>query len=247
MRYIRDLGGIVNKDNKHIKNNYLFKSSEIVKLSKKQKDYIDSLNLKEIIDIRHDGEIKHRPDYLPSNVKYFPISILEDNISAAANGTDNRERLKMLKEMHTIEETYADFFSDEYSLKQIKRIIQDIVKRKDYPVLYHCVTGKDRTGIITLILLYLLDVEKETIMKVYMEPKNYFLDKAIGLSLIAFIASGSKKTAKKAYDFYVVKQDNIETAIATINKNFGSMDNFIHDYLKLTDKDINNFKDTILE
>lgn len=247
MRYIQDLGGIKTQDGKTIKYAYLIKSSEIVKLSNKQKEYIDSLNLKEIIDIRHQDEIDKHPDYLPSGVKYSPISILEDNISAAANGTDNKERLKMLVEMETIEETYATFFTDNYSLKQIKKIVRDIVLRDDYPVLYHCVTGKDRTGIITLILLHMLNVDYDTITKIYLQPKRYYMNKALSLGLIALIASKSIKMGKKAYDFYVVKKENIETAINTINKNFGSMDNFIHNCLELSKSDIQKFKDTILE
>lgn len=246
MRYIKDIGGLTNNDGKTIRNNLIFRSSELANPSKQQLSFIYSKNIKTIIDMRHNGEIEKHKDYIPKGTTYFPISILEDNISAAANGTDNFERLKMLKDMPSIEETYKDFFNDEYCLKQIKTIIRKIVLENNYPILIHCVTGKDRTGIIIMLIMKLLDFSDEAIIKEYLTPKYYFLDKACLLSTLAFIFSFDFKLAKKAFYFYVVKKENIQISMDTIINKFGSFDNFFYNYIGLTKKDITDFKNAIL-
>jgi protein-tyrosine phosphatase len=50
-------------------------------------------------------------------------------------------------------------------LNQIMRLFEEDLQ---YPVLVHCLSGKDRTGIVIAAILYILGVEKELIIEEYL-------------------------------------------------------------------------------
>jgi protein-tyrosine phosphatase len=56
----------------------------------------------------------------------------------------------------------------EYSASEIKDILNVLSDRSNYPVLVHCTQGKDRTGLIVLIVLMLCGVDHDAISHDYM-------------------------------------------------------------------------------
>ena len=59
--------------------------------------------------------------------------------------------------------------------KQMDKIIQTILDAKSN-VLYFCGAGKDRTGVVSAILLKKLDFDDQTIIDDYMKTKENLLD-----------------------------------------------------------------------
>ncbi len=241
-----DLKGLKTSEGREIRENVLYRSSKINDLRAEDIERIYSLGLKRIIDLRHEDEMKKYPDYVFKDVRYLHYSLLEDNISAAAHYNDGK-KLMRLKKMSPIEDTYRDFFTDPYSLKMIKEVIREIVLNHEYPVVWHCVTGKDRAGVITMIILSILGVSREDIIANYMATKDYYLFEAYKYAFLSFIFTFDRKLAKKAADFFIVKEENIIAAYETVDRNFTSMESFIHDYLELSDKDINDFRNEVLK
>lgn len=47
------------------------------------------------------------------------------------------------------------------SKKEIAKALRVFVDRDNYPVLVHCIHGKDRTGLIVMIIMLLCSVEPE--------------------------------------------------------------------------------------
>lgn len=59
------------------------------------------------------------------------------------------------------------------SQKEVRRWLNNIVKTFEnptlkYPVLIHCLSGKDRTGIVVAVLLLILGIDKSTITEEYL-------------------------------------------------------------------------------
>lgn len=59
------------------------------------------------------------------------------------------------------------------SQKEVKRWLNSIIKtfenpKLQYPVLIHCLSGKDRTGIVVAALLLIIGIDKETIIEEYL-------------------------------------------------------------------------------
>jgi protein-tyrosine phosphatase len=68
----------------------------------------------------------------------------------------------------------------EDSRAQIGAVMRAIAQAPEGAVLFHCVSGKDRTGIIASLLLALADVEPEAIEKDYTVSAQNLRDAYIG-------------------------------------------------------------------
>jgi len=245
-KYIQDLKGIENKEGRKIKPNLLYRSSEFFNMTPRTIKYLCSFELKKIIDLRQEDEIKERPDYKFKNCVYHYYSILENNITGVTH-LSNSEKLEALKKMETMEETYIKFFNSKHCLNEFKKSIRDIVLGNEFPLDWHCATGKDRAGILTMLILEVLDVKKETIMKVYQYTYMKYIFKAYYLFCLTFIVSFDLKLAFKARDMYRVSLNLINASYQTIEKNFGSVSLFIKDYCEISDEEKERFKNLILE
>lgn len=57
--------------------------------------------------------------------------------------------------------------------KEVKQVFDVLADERNWPVLVHCTQGKDRTGLIVMLLLFLLKIDVEAIEKDYLlsEPE----------------------------------------------------------------------------
>lgn len=51
--------------------------------------------------------------------------------------------------------------------REVKQVFNILADRQSWPVLVHCTQGKDRTGLIVMLLLFLLDVDESAIDEDY--------------------------------------------------------------------------------
>jgi protein-tyrosine phosphatase len=57
--------------------------------------------------------------------------------------------------------------------KEVKQVFDVLAKKENWPVMVHCTQGKDRTGLIVMLLLFLLKVDIDAIEQDYLlsEPE----------------------------------------------------------------------------
>lgn len=55
-----------------------------------------------------------------------------------------------------------------HSLSEVKSVFDVLSEERNYPLMVHCTQGKDRTGLVVLLVLLLLDVPREAIDRDYM-------------------------------------------------------------------------------
>ena len=99
----------------------------------------------------------------------------------------------------------------------------------DGAVLYHCSAGKDRTGWMTAVLLTLLGVSREDVNADYLLSNQYLTGPRTG---IAFVDG--------------VEQSWLDTSFATVERIYGSFDNYVRDGLQLSQDDIARLEDKLL-
>lgn len=242
MGYIRDLSGIKNIEGKQLRKHFLLRSASLNNPTSEQLSYLIDIGLKRIIDLRNADEAKHDPDVIINGCQYYNFSLIDSDLNGITHQNRSKQ-LVMLKEMPTMKECYIGMFKDEFSLNNIKNAIREIVLNDCFPTIVHCATGKDRAGMIVMILLILLDVDYQVIVEDYLKQRPLYLRTARKYALLAFLGSFDIKLAKKAYDYFAIKKEFIDSAKETIETNFGSINNFIYSYIGLTQEEINNFKE----
>ncbi|WP_175622480.1 tyrosine-protein phosphatase [Chryseobacterium schmidteae] len=232
----RTIGNIKNIDGRILKEGNFYRSAHLHKLKKKSIKTLENLGIKEIIDLRNSKEISQKPDVIPQNVDYKNYSAFEDEgdqldqakklvLKGKVKGSDANQR------MLDFYKTYAT-----ENPEIIKKIIHEILDSEN-PVLYHCTAGKDRTGIITALILTILKFDRATIENDYLLSNNYrkqLVQKRLHLANnLHFLYPKMDLNVIEKLSW--VEKDYLKAAFLEINKKYGSIDIYIHQNLGISE------------
>lgn len=232
----RTVGNIKNSEGRTLKEGKFYRSGHLHKLKKKSFRELESLGIKEVIDLRNSKEIADKPDHLPTDVVYKKHSAFEDEgdqltqakklvLKGKVNGSDANKRMI---------DFYREYVTENPEV--IKKIITDILE-SDQPVLYHCTAGKDRTGITTALILTILKFDKETIYNDYILSNNYrkkLVLKRLNLAdNLHFLYP--KMDMKVLEKLSWVETAYLDAAFDEINKKYGSIDAYIQQVLGISE------------
>lgn len=137
---VRDIGGAVTKDGKTIKYGILYRSANGDSITEKGKDTVKKLGIKTDLDLR--GDVVAKSPF-GDNVNIIKISgAYYNGHDAGVNGS----------------EAYRNAFRDE---------LKACANPENYPMIFHCAIGRDRTGTLSFILQALCGVEKDALIREY--------------------------------------------------------------------------------
>lgn len=226
----RDLGGIKNKDGRFIKWGKIIRSDDLNKLTDTDLAYLSSIPIVNIIDFRSEEEIAAAPDKLPNSVQQdYKFSITPGNLMAAAKlkniGVDQVDDL--MKELNKL------LISDSTSIVQYKKFFELLQNENDTPLIFHCSAGKDRTGMGAALILFALGVDQEVIFNNYLASNYYLADKY----------SKYINENPNLKSFFEVKREFLQAGIDQMNKEYGSVDNYL---TKVLNVDLNKMKEMYL-
>lgn len=230
----RSIGNIRNVEGRTLKEGTFYRSANLFKLKRKSFDQLEKLGIHEIIDLRNSKEIAQKPDHLPRHIIYKNYSAFEDE----GDQLDQAKQLVIKGKVKSSDanrrmlEFYSEYVTENPEI--IRKIITEILE-SDQPVLYHCTAGKDRTGIITALILTVLKFDKETIYNDYLLSNNYrkkLIDKRLSLaSDLHFLYPKMDIGVLEKLSW--VETAYLEAAFNEINKKYGSADAYIQQVLKI--------------
>ncbi|QBJ86354.1 tyrosine-protein phosphatase [Chryseobacterium gleum] len=238
----RTVGNIKNTEGRTLKEGKFYRSAHLHKLKKRSFDRFDELGIREIIDLRNSKEIAQKPDQIPAENTYKKYSAFEDEGDQLSQA--KKLVLKGKVNASDADKRMIDFYR-EYVTENpetIKTIITEVLESKD-PVLYHCTAGKDRTGIITALILTILKFDKETIYNDYLLSNNYRKDlvqKRLRLAnTLHFLYP--KMDLQVLEKLSWVEKRYLDAAFEEINKKYGSADAYIQQVLGISDTKRNEY------
>ena len=156
-RNTRDLGGYkIVPENRLTHMDKIWRSDVIEKLDENDRELLLAKDFTTMIDLRTDAEVKRKPSQFSndSKINYYHFPIEE--------GSGVPESLEAVP----------------YSYMKIAqsdnmRNIFECIARVDGGVLFHCTAGKDRTGVVSAILLLLVGVAEDDIVFDYVISREY--------------------------------------------------------------------------
>ena len=238
----RTIGNIKNSDGRILKEGKFYRSAHLHKLKKKSIKTLENLGIKKIIDLRNSKEISQKPDVIPQNVDYKNYSAFEDE----GDQLDQAKKLVLKGKVkgsdadHRMLDFYKTYAAENPEI--IKKIIHEILDSED-PVLYHCTAGKDRTGIITALILTILKFDRTKIDNDYLLSNNYrkkLVRKRLHLAHnLHFIYPKMDLNVIEKLSW--VEKDYLEAAFLEINKKYGSIDIYIHQNLGISENKRNEY------
>lgn len=244
---IRDLGGLKNKDGKEIRKALLLRSGSLNKINGKDMEYLKrNFNLRMIIDLRTDEEVREKPDIRIDGVKYMHIPLLD----SSELGMSREEKLHLkdyVDKLPNMEKLYENLVTNESSVSKLKEAIKTIVNNRDGAVLWHCSAGKDRCGLVAAILLELLDVDIDTIIEDYMLSNVAAEKVAKKYHFLTKLTTGDEEIAKKVYEIFVCKRSYLDVALRKMEEKSGSVKDYVINELGISNAEIRNFNEYVYD
>jgi protein-tyrosine phosphatase len=152
----RDLGGYPSREGRLVRWGQLYRSDALHLLTPADVSHLrDDIGLGTIIDLRSSAELGSEGrgplEREPMGFHHIPLF-------------DGEQR----RPERAPDESLADiyFLLAEFARAPIARVIR-VLAESEAPAVYHCAAGKDRTGVISAVLLGLLEVDDELIVADY--------------------------------------------------------------------------------
>ena len=145
----RDLGGYPTTDGGVTRGRSLVRADDLAQLSPEGLEALADYGIETVLDLRWPEEIAAAPNPVPRQlprVRYLSVSLLADTPAdwGALGGRCAKEDWK-----RTVLERLQP---------RVRRALAAIAAADPGPLLFHCVAGKDRTGLIAALMLALADV-----------------------------------------------------------------------------------------
>ncbi|MDQ6911136.1 MAG: tyrosine-protein phosphatase [Actinomycetota bacterium] len=157
----RDVGGYPAADGRRVRWRALFRSDALDNLSPLDRTRISALDLATAIDLRTPSEVAERSSLSQDS------SVADAGLTLPLNGMlPPREPLAGLMEAAFVASRYHDMLRQ--GRETICEVLAILTDPSLYPVIIFCGDGRDRVGIVTAIILGLLDVPDEIVVTEYM-------------------------------------------------------------------------------
>lgn len=218
---MRDIGGYL-VENRRLPYGKIIRSNLPDKITKNDLDNLERMGVKTVIDLRSEDEIKKAASVFEGN-QCFKLLHYQMNGGGNIPNTSKDVPISYMKMLEGKEEIYKIF---------------KVLAEEEKGVLYFCNAGKDRTGVVTALILMTLGVDKKDIIADYTLSNVYIMD-----SLREFEKNSTNKNIK---EIITPKMEYMEEFLNYFDEKYKTIDNYLHE-IGITEEEINKIKNKYLE
>lgn len=235
----RDIGGSLGAGGRRVRTGLVFRSANLSGVTAEDRATLDQLGFRYIIDFRTTKERLRQPT---------PLSV---ESWARDHDTSRGDLVAMLKNGEADASSCRSLMMRSYrtfALEQAPAISELFrrIARQDFPVLFHCTAGKDRTGVAAALLLSHLGVSREDI------AADYLLSNEVRARLFddvraALAELGIDSLSEATLDPMVgVELPYLDAMFDTLVAEFGSTDAFLEQGLELSESVLEDVRAALL-
>lgn len=234
----RDLGGIPVAGGT-VRPGALYRSATLAKLAGDDVAAVAGLDVRTVYDLRTAAERDGALDNLPASTRTVWLDVLADNAqNAAATGllmTDPAAYAETISDGRGIaqmEEANRNFVSLPSALDAYRTFYLDLIdEKRTGAALFHCTTGKDRTGWAATSFLLLLGADEADVRDDYLQTNT---DLAPMTEPILAFAAGKGVDAELLRPLLGVRDSYFDAALDEMRTHFGTVEDYAINGLKLT-------------
>jgi protein-tyrosine phosphatase len=154
----RDLGGYEGADGRPVRWRTLFRADGLTRLTAADLTSLSELGLRTVIDLRTADEVtKGRIDPAQVDLTYHHLPMMDV--------LPPEDELPSWADPMFVAGQYQDMLRS--GAVAIRSALELLARAESYPVAYHCMAGKDRTGVLSALVLELLGVAEAEIVGDY--------------------------------------------------------------------------------
>lgn len=233
----RDLGGLPAGNGFVIKPGMIYRSGDLSAITDNDIAILEKLGLAMVIDFRSERERIKRPNRaIPSVRKIRTISI---NDSARDMAMEYITRNDAAGLENILQNDYRRIIRE--NQEEYRQFLNELAFSPHLPVVFHCVAGKDRTGLAAMFLLTALEVQFDAIFNDYIASVIYNA---------ALITKLINKINEKGHNGEIirplleVKKEYLDAALTEIRENHGDLRTFVINTLQA---DVARLRERFLE
>lgn len=254
----RELGGIQVCDGRRVKSGKLIRTAHLSDATDADISVLESIGLKGVIDLRSSHETGKMPDRQVPGAWHTQVEVLSLNghifkgmskvFDKAATFEDGMAEFCMTEAAKMLcDGFYISFVDDPESQAAYARFFREILSASGEPVLWHCTQGKDRTGLGAAFILFALGASREDVLKEFALSNDYYAEEMETIKKMVIERGGGKAEFVCIETLVGVNVDSFIEGLDWIETMYGGMDDYLHNQLELTDKEIGRLKEFYLE
>ena len=214
----RDLGGLVSADGRVIRRGALIRSANLSQATPEDiRRLREEFHLSLIFDLRTPMARNMKPDVMVEEAGYYPFPVFADTLIGITheNDRDYARRKVMMPDMGKL---YRSMIQLPFCQQKFSRILQLIMRHdpQEGAVLWHCSEGKDRAGLVAMMLLLALNVSWEDILEDYLITNETNAAKAEEYYRKVLENGGSEEVARSVRSSFVAKEEYLAGAYEEI-------------------------------
>jgi protein-tyrosine phosphatase len=244
----RDLGGYRTSDGHYVRWGLVYRSGYLVNLTPEDFEYLNTLGIRLVCDVRAEGERMRAPDHWVGSAPEFLAVPIGPNQDGTLSAEDLKKRVGAINS-----QTKDSIRGYDYAITdalQYGRILHRIVVG-ELPAVEHCTSGKDRTGVFSAILLTALGVPRETVIQDYLLTTRYMLApdsiEKTTLDLQKIFGLAERPDSDTVQEIMTTRPETLEATFHNITTTYGSFANYLRDGLKISDSDLTTLRQRLLE
>jgi protein-tyrosine phosphatase len=228
---LRDVGGWPTRDGRTVRRGLAYRSVALHHLTDGDASTVEAIGLRTVYDLRTEAERTAEPDRVPDGVEHVVVVVLADSKDAAPaellevifHPKRAGEALGDGKAEALFAGAYREIVSLPSALAGYRELFTGLGDPDRRPALYHCTTGKDRTGWATAALLTLLGVERELVTREYLLT-NEQLVPALEPLLQRFAAAGGDRAV--LLPILGVEASYLDASFEEMQDRFGTIEGY---------------------
>ncbi|MFF4103789.1 tyrosine-protein phosphatase [Streptomyces sp. NPDC001903] len=237
---VRDLGGYRTWTGGRVRQGLVYRSDALGKLTPADVTALSGLGLGKVVDFRIPMEVQYDgADRLPAGLAATsrPVSDLGlyATLLGAISSADPATQERMLgggRAEAYMRDIYRTFVTSPENRAQFATTLREIADGGQGPLLYHCTSGKDRTGWMSYVLLRALAVPEDT------ATADYLASNTFRAAYDAQVRAGLKQSGRMQNpDLLIplqeVRQDYLDAATAQLAADYGDFYGYLTDGLGL--------------
>jgi protein-tyrosine phosphatase len=217
----RDLGGYRTADGRTVRWGRLYRSDSLAKLRGRDWDRFLTLGVRTVIDLRYPWEVEAK-GRVPEHG-----SLTYHNLSVEHRSYDQAEIDPALDPWRYLADRYAEVALD--GVKELRQALEVIAAEDSGPLVFHCASGKDRTGLLAVLVLTLLGVSEEEIVA------DFALTELATDRLVADWSAVNGGRPPRWPGYGRAPAEVIRLVLADLVANHGSVDRYATDRLGVDD------------
>ena len=248
----RDLGGYKTVDGRVIKSGLLLRGASLTTATDADLALLAALPVVKVIDFRTDFEKKDKENRALSGADYIwlPLQPADDEDTPEEITQHKSFDISKLIMIAAFNEKAKAIAREMYPLmvmrpacqRQFAAFFREVVNTLEGTIYFHCMQGKDRTGLAAAYLLSALGVDRETIIADFDKTNQVYARAVRKFCRWVKFFGGKEEELATVKAFIGANTDNFIRALNLIDTEYGSMDAYLRNVLGLTDADFEILK-----